>query len=88
MTPIAPIIQLRNFLEIPYDELEELNLSAKKKILDHVPAHKLQDEYLKKLTDEKRLKAVTVCFTDLSTPASSAITGWIWDFGDGDWRLW
>ncbi len=65
ITPIAPAIQLRNFLEIPYDELEELNLTAKKKILDHTPAHKLQEDYLKKLSDEKRLKAVTVCFTDL-----------------------
>jgi hypothetical protein len=44
MTPITPTIQLRKFLEIPYDELEELNLAAKKKVLDRVAAHKLQEE--------------------------------------------
>src|SRR5690242_21774786 len=56
---------LRDFLEIPYDELEEKNLAAKKQRADRVPAHKIQEERLKYLTDEKRIKAVTVCFTDL-----------------------
>src|SRR5690349_1044940 len=56
---------LRDFLEIPYDELEEKNLAAKKQRTDRVPAHKVQEERLKYLTDEKRIKAVTVCFTDL-----------------------
>jgi gliding motility-associated-like protein len=26
---------------------------------------------------------MTVCFTDLSSPSSTAIVSWIWDFGDG-----
>src|SRR5689334_23618769 len=56
---------LRDFLEIPYDELEEKNLAAKKQRTDRVPAHKVQEERLKYLKDEKRIKAVTVCFTDL-----------------------
>src|SRR5499425_2857699 len=56
---------LRNFLAIPYDELEELNLKAKKQRLDRVPAHKIQEDRLKYLTDEKRIKALTVLFSDL-----------------------
>ena len=56
---------LRDFLEIPYDELEDRNLAAKKQRLDREAADKIQEERLKYLTDEKRIKAVTVCFTDL-----------------------
>ena len=56
---------LRDFLEIPYDELEERNLAAKKQREGRVPAGKIQEERLKYLKDEKRIKAVTVCFTDL-----------------------
>jgi len=57
--------ELRNFLAIPYDELEEMNLKAKKQRLDRVAPHKLQEERLKYLTDEARIKAVTVMFSDL-----------------------
>src|SRR5438132_1516044 len=57
--------ELRNFLAIPYDELEELNLKAKKQRLDRVTPHKIQEERLKYLTDEKRIKALTVLFSDL-----------------------
>ena len=57
--------ELRNFLALPYDELEELNLKAKKQRLDRVPIHKIQDERIKYLSDEKRIKAVTVLFSDL-----------------------
>jgi len=57
--------QLRDFLEIPYDRLEELNLQSKQQRLDRVPADGIRDERMKYLTDEKRIKAVTVCFTDL-----------------------
>jgi len=56
---------LRDFLEIPYDELEERNLAAKKQRMDRVSLQQIQEERLKYLTDEKRIKAVTVCFTDL-----------------------
>lgn len=56
---------LRDFLEIPYDELEEKNLEAKKKRSDRVAPGKIQEERERYLTNEKRIKAVTVCFTDL-----------------------
>src|SRR5690348_572991 len=57
--------ELRNFLTISYDELEELNLKAKEQRKTRVPADKIREERLKYLTDEKRIKAVTVMFSDL-----------------------
>ena len=57
--------ELRNFLAIPYDELEEMNLKAKKQRLDRVAPQKIQEERLKYLADESRIKAVTVLFSDL-----------------------
>ncbi|TNF38587.1 MAG: glutamine synthetase [Deltaproteobacteria bacterium] len=56
---------LRDFLEIPYEELEEMNLAAKQARLDRTPISTLQEQRMKYLTDERRIKAVTVCFTDL-----------------------
>ena len=56
---------LRDFLEIPYDQLEEMNLEAKEARLKRVSPGKIREERVKYLTDEKRIKAVTVCFTDL-----------------------
>jgi len=56
---------LRNFLEIPYDELEERNLHAKRQRLDRVDPGEIAEQRLKYLHDEKRIKALTVCFTDL-----------------------
>jgi len=56
---------LRDFLEIPYDTLEEMNLQAQSQRATRVPADKIREERMKYLTDEKRIKAVTVCFTDL-----------------------
>jgi glutamine synthetase len=57
--------ELRNFLTLSYDELEEHNLKAKEQRKNRVAAHTLQEERLKYLTDEKRIKAVTVLFSDL-----------------------
>ena len=57
--------ELRNFLALSYDELEELNLKAKEQRKNRAPLHKIQEERLKYLTDEKRIKAVTVLFSDL-----------------------
>src|SRR5438128_8702644 len=57
--------ELRNFLEVPYDALEQLNLQAKEQRRNRVASHKIQEERLKYLTDEKRIKAVTVLFSDL-----------------------
>lgn len=56
---------LRNFLEIPYSELEELNLEAKAKRSARTPMDQLAEERLRYLTDQKGIKAVTVCFSDL-----------------------
>ncbi len=57
--------ELRNFLALSYDELEDLNLKAKEQRMKRVAAHKIQEDRLKYLTDEKRIKAVTVLFSDL-----------------------
>src|SRR5579872_7635212 len=57
--------ELRSFLALTYDELEELNLKAKEQRMKRVAADKIQEERLKYLTDEKRIKAVTVLFSDL-----------------------
>ena len=56
---------LRDFLEIPYDQLEEMNLAAKAERLAGEDPGAIQEARVKYLTDEKRIKAVTVCFTDL-----------------------
>lgn len=58
-------IQLRNFLEIPYDELEQLNLEAKERVAKRSSDDELREHYLRYLHEEKRIKAVTVCFTDI-----------------------
>ena len=57
--------ELQNFLSLPYEELEELNLKAKEQRKNRVDPGKIQEERLKYLTDEKRIKAVTVMFSDL-----------------------
>src|SRR5437016_9057220 len=57
--------ELRNFLALSYDELEQLNLKAKEQRKNRVAIDKIQEERLKYLTDEKRIKAVTVLFSDL-----------------------
>ena len=57
--------ELRNFLSLSYDELEQLNLKAKEQRKNRVAAHKIQEERIKYLTDEKGIKAVTVLFSDL-----------------------
>src|SRR6202453_2625551 len=57
--------ELRNFLSLSYDELEELNLKAKKQRLDRVAPHAIQEDRIKYLSDERGIKAVTVLFSDL-----------------------
>jgi glutamine synthetase len=57
--------ELRNFLAIPYDELEEMNLGAKEARKNRASASKVRDERLDYLEREKRIKAVTVLFSDL-----------------------
>src|ERR1700754_4084513 len=57
--------ELRSFLELSYEEMEELNLNAKDQRKKRVAMDTLQEERLKYLTDEKGIKAVTVVFSDL-----------------------
>jgi glutamine synthetase len=55
----------RNFLALSYEELEAKNLEAKADRANRVDAGEIREKRLKYLTDEKRIKAVTVLFTDL-----------------------
>ncbi len=57
--------EYRNFLALSYEELEELNLQAKADRSNRLPSDEIRDKRLKYLTDEKRIKAVTVLFSDL-----------------------
>lgn len=52
---------LASFLELSYSDLEELNLKARA-LTD---PKKAEQAHLKYLADEKRIKAVTVCFSDI-----------------------
>jgi glutamine synthetase len=63
--PTASTGPLRDFLEIPYDKLEEMNLATKEARLKRTSPDKLREKHMKYLQDEKRIKAVTVCFADL-----------------------
>ncbi len=56
---------LTDFLRLPYAELEDLNLEAKEQRMKRVPMDQLREERLKYLKDEKRIKAVTLMFSDL-----------------------
>jgi glutamine synthetase len=56
---------LRDFLAIPYEQLEEMNLRVKEQRLHRIAPEAARDERMQYLADEKRIKAVTVCFTDL-----------------------
>jgi glutamine synthetase len=60
-------VELRDFLEISYTELEKLNKESKeKRIKNFSKSNKeLKDYYTDYLKKEKRIKAVTVCFTDI-----------------------
>jgi len=58
-----PVI-LKNFLELPYDELEAMNLEAAE-AAESLPVTELEKKYRAYLRKEKRLKAVTLCFSDI-----------------------
>src|ERR1041385_3629826 len=59
------INELQDFLKISFSELEEKNLQAKEQRLKRLPVETIREERLKYLTDEKRIKAVTLLFSDL-----------------------
>jgi glutamine synthetase len=58
-------IELQDHLELTYSELEEMNLRAKEQRLKRVPLEQVQGDRLKYLKEEKKIKAVTVLFSDL-----------------------
>jgi glutamine synthetase len=57
--------RLREFLELPYDQLEELNLASKARQESWAPMEEVEAERRRYLDGEKRIKAVTVAFTDI-----------------------
>jgi glutamine synthetase len=59
------LTQLQDRLSLPYAELEDLNLQAKEQRKSRTPVDKIREQRLKYLSDEKRVKAVTVLFSDL-----------------------
>ena len=56
---------LQDFLTLTYAELEENNLARQGPAPEPSPVDQVREERLKYLTDEKRIKAVTVLFSDL-----------------------
>ena len=56
--------RLKNFLEIPYNELEVMNLKAKERE-ETMTDTQLEKAYRAYLQKEKRIKAVTLCFSDI-----------------------
>src|SRR4029453_11626489 len=61
----VPTVALRDFLMLPYDELEPMNLEVKEQRVNRISVDAAREERVRYLTNEKRIKAVTVCFTDL-----------------------
>ncbi len=55
---------LKPYLEIPYDMLEEMNLTAQTKAQTLTPKA-VEKEYRDYLEKEKQIKAVTLCFSDI-----------------------
>jgi glutamine synthetase len=51
---------IKNFLELTYEELEELNLAARQ-----LDAAEAETHHVRYLTGEKRIKAITICFSDI-----------------------
>lgn len=61
MSDLSP---LKSFLALSYDELEERNLAARER-RDIVSPEDQEQYYREELEKEKRIKAVTLCFSDL-----------------------
>ncbi len=56
---------LKDFLQIPYSELELRNLALKEMRKKSVPAATFRTKLRKELVETKSIKAVTVCFADI-----------------------
>jgi glutamine synthetase len=59
-----PISLIKKFLIIPYDELEVMNRDALEKAMSEDP-RQLEKEYREYLANETKIKAVTLCFSDI-----------------------
>lgn len=59
------MLKISNFDEISYQQLEELNIDGKKRYATGKEDGKLKEEYLKFLSDNSGVRAVTVGFSDL-----------------------
>ena len=57
--------EIKKFLIISYDELEEKNLEMKKLRSEMRSQDFFKDKVTRYLAEEKRIKAITICFTDL-----------------------
>jgi glutamine synthetase len=57
--------ELRDFLELSYADLEEHNTESKRDREGRLPGDEIREKRCGYLTDERRIKAVTVCFNDL-----------------------
>ncbi len=57
--------EYRNFLALPYERARRAEPEAKADRANRVPIDEIREKRLKYLTDEKRIKAVTVLFSDL-----------------------
>ena len=63
---LQPNNNLKDFYELSYKELEEKNLELKKERREKRGDEKyFQDKLTKVLKEEKKIKAVTVCFSDI-----------------------
>ncbi len=58
------VMSLRNFLEIPYEKLEELNGKSQQD-RNTLSSAKQEAAYRTYLEKENRIKAITLCFTDI-----------------------
>ncbi len=56
--------ELKSFLEIPYDDLEDMNLKAAERA-EQGGGKEFEQEYTAWLKKEKHIKAVTLCFSDI-----------------------
>lgn len=63
--PAVSAESLRDFLVLSYDELQERNLEMRELRDQMKPQEFFKEKCMKYLNDEKRIKAVKICFTDL-----------------------
>jgi len=66
MDDLKQLPVLKKHLYLSYEKLEKMNLEAKKKAFEaRFDPESLRDHYLEYLKEENKIKAVTLCFSDL-----------------------